>query len=64
MMSSSTYILCPGQGAQAVGMGKDFYEKSPAAKEMFDRYKLPAFHDPFAGGGTIPLEAQRLGLES
>ncbi|CAM4422733.1 DUF1156 domain-containing protein [Paenibacillus alkaliterrae] len=24
----------------------------------------PAFHDPFAGGGTIPLEAQRLGLES
>ena len=24
----------------------------------------PAFHDPFAGGGAIPLEAQRLGLES
>ena len=21
-------------------------------------------HDPFAGGGTIPLEAQRLGLEA
>jgi len=36
----------------------------PRAKELFDRYKLPAFHDPFAGGGTIPLEAQRLGLES
>jgi putative DNA methylase len=34
------------------------------AKELFDRYKLPAFHDPFAGGGSIPLEAQRLGLES
>ena len=31
---------------------------------MFDRHKLPAFHDPFAGGGAIPLEAQRLGLES
>ena len=30
---------------------------------MFDRYKLPAFHDPFAGGGSLPLEAQRLGLE-
>ena len=29
-----------------------------------DPNKLPAFHDPFAGGGTIPLEAQRLGLES
>lgn len=33
-------------------------------KELFDRYKLPAFHDPFAGGGALPLEAQRLGLES
>ncbi|MBQ7190577.1 MAG: DUF1156 domain-containing protein [Kiritimatiellae bacterium] len=30
----------------------------------FDPEKLPAFHDPFAGGGTLPLEAQRLGLES
>ncbi len=36
----------------------------PHAKELFDRHKLPAFHDPFAGGGTLPLEAQRLGLES
>jgi putative DNA methylase len=36
----------------------------PRAKELFDRNKLPAFHDPFAGGGSLPLEAQRLGLES
>ena len=36
----------------------------PRAKELFDPNKLPGFHDPFAGGGTIPLEAQRLGLES
>jgi [acyl-carrier-protein] S-malonyltransferase len=35
-MSKSTYILCPGQGAQLVGMGKDFYEASPAAKDVFD----------------------------
>ena len=34
------------------------------AKELFDRHVLPAFHDPFAGGGALPLEAQRLGLES
>src|SRR5438445_6854814 len=34
------------------------------AKELFDRKKLPAFHDPFAGGGALPLEAQRLGLEA
>lgn len=25
---------------------------------------LPGFHDPFAGGGAIPLEAQRLGFEA
>jgi len=36
----------------------------PRAKDLFDRQKLPAFHDPFAGGGALPLEAQRLGLES
>lgn len=36
-MANSTFILCPGQGAQAVGMGKDFYESSPAAKGIFDR---------------------------
>ncbi|HUX12445.1 MAG TPA: DUF1156 domain-containing protein [Spirochaetia bacterium] len=36
----------------------------PRAKELFDRNRLPAFHDPFAGGGSLPLEAQRLGLEA
>ena len=36
----------------------------PQAAELFNLDKLPAFHDPFAGGGAIPLEAQRLGLES
>ena len=33
-------------------------------KPGFDPEQLPAFHDPFAGGGSIPLEAQRLGLEA
>ena len=36
----------------------------PRAAELFDRHTLPAFHDPFAGGGSLPLEAQRLGLEA
>jgi putative DNA methylase len=36
----------------------------PRAEELFDPHNLPAFHDPFAGGGALPLEAQRLGLES
>lgn len=39
-------------------------EHHPQAKELFDPEKLPAFHDPFAGGGALPLEAQRLGLEA
>ena len=36
----------------------------PRAAELFDPTRLPAFHDPFAGGGSIPLEAQRLGLQA
>ena len=36
----------------------------PRATDLFDRHTLPAFHDPFAGGGSLPLEAQRLGLEA
>lgn len=30
----------------------------------FDPNVLPVFHDPFAGGGSLPLEAQRLGFNS
>lgn len=36
----------------------------PDAMTLFNAEKIPAFHDPFAGGGALPLEAQRLGLES
>ena len=36
----------------------------PRSAELFDPDRLPAFHDPFAGGGALPLEAQRLGLEA
>ena len=39
-------------------------KEHPKAAELFDTDQLPAFHDPFAGGGSIPLEAQRLGLEA
>lgn len=36
----------------------------PDATTLFDPDRLPGLHDPFAGGGTIPLEAQRLGLDA
>lgn len=36
----------------------------PEAATLFDPERMPGLHDPFAGGGTIPLEAQRLGLEA
>lgn len=36
----------------------------PQAEKLFDPEKMPGLYDPFAGGGTIPLEAQRLGLEA
>ena len=36
----------------------------PRAEALFNPDRLPAFHDPFAGGGALPLEAQRLGLQA
>lgn len=36
---SKIAFLFPGQGAQAVGMGKVLYETLPAARELFDRAK-------------------------
>jgi putative DNA methylase len=35
----------------------------PQAARLFDRHRLPAFLDPFAGAASIPLSAQWLGLE-
>lgn len=36
----------------------------PQAADLFNPERLPAFHDPFSGGGALPLEAQRLGMEA
>lgn len=35
-MSKNIFIF-PGQGSQKIGMGKDFYDHSPIAKEMIDK---------------------------
>jgi len=42
----------------------DLNKNHPRAAELFNADKMPGLHDPFAGGGSIPLEAQRLGLEA
>ena len=42
----------------------DLNKDHPHAADLFNPDRLPALHDPFAGGGAIPLEAQRLGLEA
>ncbi|MBQ9479846.1 MAG: DUF1156 domain-containing protein, partial [Selenomonadaceae bacterium] len=45
----------------------DNEEKFSGALDEIKKYvgdELPVVLDPFAGGGTIPLEAQRLGLKS
>ena len=34
---SKTAFMFPGQGAQYIGMGKDFYEKEQTAREIFDK---------------------------
>ncbi|GIL16886.1 MAG: hypothetical protein BroJett040_06370 [Oligoflexia bacterium] len=36
----------------------------PKAQSLFNPKNPPRFHDPFAGGGSIPVEAQRMGLRS
>lgn len=36
----------------------------PEADSLFRPDSMPGLHDPFAGGGAIPLEAQRLGLDA
>lgn len=39
-------------------------EGNSSVWKLFNSGKLPEFHDPFAGGGALPLEAQRLGLRA
>ena len=47
-------FVFPGQGAQFVGMGKDLYENSALAKELFEKandilgYRITDFYDTTA----------------
>jgi len=55
-------IPLPTQGRTVSGRELFAMARDEIAKS--NNGKLPAILDPFAGGGTIPLEAQRLGLEA
>ena len=55
-MANSTFILCPGQGAQIVGMGQDFYQSSSIAKELFDIANAVVGFDLQAACFTGPQE--------
>jgi len=35
-MTTQVAFLFPGQGSQAVGMGADIFETSPAARHVFE----------------------------
>ena len=35
-MSDQVVLLCPGQGAQKIGMGKAWFDTAPAAKAIFE----------------------------
>ena len=54
-------FVFPGQGAQFVGMGKDLYENSPEAKELFESDYLRAQISRF--GGNISRTAEFIGME-
>ena len=42
----------------------EVYAEARAEMEKYCDGKLPAVLDPFSGGGSIPLEANRLGFEA
>lgn len=53
---STTAILFPGQGAQSVGMGKDFAEKNPACRALYDRASEVLGYDLAALSFEGPIE--------
>ena len=48
-------FVFPGQGAQFVGMGKDLYENSPEAKELFEN-ELMEKTDAYKNGNIVYLD--------
>ena len=55
--ATGAVVLCPGQGAQAVGMGRAWFEGSDAARDVFER--ADAFLIPHRGRHASKAAHQR-----
>lgn len=51
--AASEIVLCPGQGAQAVGMGKSWFEQSDAARRVFSEADAVLRSEPGFEGRTL-----------
>ena len=57
------FFLFPGQGSQTPGMGQDFYESSPPARDILDRAAAagsPGFLDTLFNGSAEALRDTRI----
>ena len=65
--SNDRHLLAEARYEIARSAARSRGEQAPAEPDDVLRYlhdHLPPVYDPFAGGGSIPLEAQRLGLRA
>jgi len=65
--SNNETVLLMAQTEIARSVARDFGDEMPEGAEAIRTYlaeKAPPVLDPFCGGGSIPLEAQRLGLRA
>ena len=65
--SNNERVISAARREIARSVARTLGEKPPCGKAQVDAFlaeKAPPVVDPFCGGGSIPLEAQRLGLRS
>jgi len=65
--SNAENLLAEARYEIAKSVARSHGDTAPKAPDAVLRYlaeKAPAVYDPFCGGGSIPLEAQRLGLRA
>jgi len=58
------FVIVREMMAKKLHTRPEVYAKARAEMEKYCDGQLPAVLDPFSGGGSIPLEANRLGFEA